>query len=203
MNPRYLLVAISLAAALAAGIFMALRMQDPAVPESALVLPAPDRVPDFSLVDQNGDPANQSVFEGQWDLVFFGFTHCPDICPTTLQILSAAKTALEEQGQSPLPRIVLVSVDPERDSPEVLGEYISYFGEGNLGITGSLEEITRLTAGLGIYFKKQPSDGDNYNVDHSAAVLLINPNGGFHALFGSPHSVDNYVHDLPIIMAQY
>ena len=109
---------------------------------------------------------------------------------------------LLSMGQSPLPRIVLVSVDPERDSPEVLGDYISYFGEGNLGITGSLEEITRLTAGLGIYFKKQPSDGDNYNVDHSAAVLLINPNGSFHALFGSPHSVNNYVHDLPIIMAE-
>jgi protein SCO1/2 len=202
MIPRYILVAIVLAATLAAGILLALRLQNPAAPEFALVLPAPDKVPEFSLVDQHGNPADQSVFEGQWDLVFFGFTHCPDICPTTLQVLSAAKAALEEQGQSPLPRIVLVSVDPERDSPEIMGEYVDYFGDGNLGITGTVEEISKLTSGLGIYFKKQPSDGSNYNVDHSAAVLLINPGGGFHALFGGPHVVDNYVHDLPIIMAE-
>ena len=201
MNPRYILVAILLAATLAAGIFVALRLQNPAAPEFALVLPAPNKVPAFSLVDQHGKPADQSVFQGQWDLVFFGFTHCPDICPTTLQVLAAAKAALEEQGQSPLPRIVLVSVDPERDSPEIMAEYISYFGDGNLGITGTLEEVSKLTSGLGIYFKKQPSDGNNYNVDHSAAVLLINPDGGFHALFSGPHIVDNYVNDLPIIMA--
>jgi len=185
MNPRYILVAILLAATLAAGIFVALRLQNPAAPEFALVLPAPNKVPAFSLVDQHGKPADQSVFQGQWDLVFFGFTHCPDICPTTLH----------------LPRIVLVSVDPERDSPEIMAEYVSYFGDGNLGITGTLEEVSKLTSGLGIYFKKQPSDGNNYNVDHSAAVLLINPDGGFHALFSGPHIVDNYVNDLPIIMA--
>jgi protein SCO1/2 len=145
-----------LAATLAAGILMALRLQNPAAPEFALVLPAPDKVPEFSLVDQHGNPADQSVFEGQWDLVFFGFTHCPDICPTTLQVLSAAKAALQEQGQSPLPRIVLVSVDPERDSPEIMGEYVSYFGEGNLGITGTLEGISKLTSGLGICAAYQP-----------------------------------------------
>jgi protein SCO1/2 len=74
-------------------------------------------------------------------------------------------------------------------------------GDGNLGITGTLEEVSKLTSGLGIYFKKQPADGNNYNVDHSAAVLLINPDGRFHALFSGPHIVDNYVNDLPIIMA--
>ena len=200
MTPRYILVAIGLAAALAAGVLLALRMQTPAEPQTALVLPAPNPVPEFSLVDQHGNPADRSVFEGQWDLVFFGFTHCPDICPTTLQVLSTAKAALEEQGQSPLPRIVLVSVDPARDTPEIMGEYVDYFGDGNLGITGTLEEISKLTAGLGIYFEKQSADGDNYVVDHSAAVLVIDPDGDFHALFSGPHVVENYVHDLPIIM---
>src|SRR5210317_758313 len=201
MTPRYILVAIGLAAALAAGVLLTLRMQTPAEPQTALVLPAPNPVPEFSLVDQHGNPAGRSVFEGQWDLVFFGFTHCPDICPTTLQVLATAKAALEEQGQSPLPRIVLVSVDPARDTPEIMGEYVDYFGDGNLGITGTLEEISKLTAGLGIYFEKQSADGDNYVVDHSAAVLVIDPDGDFHALFSGPHFVENYVHDLPIIMA--
>jgi len=201
MAPRNIIVGLALAATLAAGVFVALRMQTPAAPEFALVLPAPNKVPEFNLVDQRSSPVNQSVFEGQWDLVFFGFTHCPDICPTTLQVLSAARAALAEKGQLPLPRIVLVSVDPERDTPEILGQYVDYFGEGNLGITGTLEEVTKLTTGLGIYFEKQPSDGDDYAVDHSAAVLVIDPDGGFHALFSGPHVVENYVHDLPIIMA--
>jgi protein SCO1/2 len=200
MNPRQFIIAIALGLALAAGTFLALRMQTPSEPEFALVLPEPNPVPEFSLLNQRGMPIDQTVFAGQWDLVFFGFTHCPDICPTTLQVLAAAKKALQEKGQVPLPRIVLVSVDPERDTPELMRQYVDYFGEGNLGITGALDEITKLTSGLGIFFAKHTSDGEDYAVDHSAAVLVINPDGGFEALFSGPHVVENYVHDLPIVM---
>jgi protein SCO1/2 len=167
-----------------------------------MVVPDPNPLPAFELVDQDGAPIDETVFEGQWDLVFFGFTHCPDVCPTTLQVLAAAKAALAEQGVSPLPRIVLVSVDPERDTPDILRQYVGYFGAGNLGVTGSLEGIRTLTTGLGIYFEKQESDDANYLVDHSAAVLLIDPQGRFSALFGGPHVVENYVHDLPILMGE-
>jgi len=200
MNPRQLIIAIALGLALAAGTLVALRMQTPSEPKFALVLPEPNPVPEFSLLNQRGMPIDQTVFAGQWDLVFFGFTHCPDICPTTLQVLAAAKTTLQEKGQVPLPRIVLVSVDPERDTPELMQQYVDYFGEGNLGITGTLDEITKLTSGLGIFFAKHASDGEDYTVDHSAAVLVINPDGGFEALFSGPHVVENYVHDLPIVM---
>ncbi len=200
MKPRQLITAFALGLALAAGTYVALQMRAPSKPESALILPAPNPVPEFSLLDQHGTPIDQTVFQGHWDLVFFGFTHCPDVCPTTMQVLAAAKAALLDQGQAPLPRIVLVSVDPERDTPEILERYVNYFGAGNLGITGTLEEITKLTSGLGIYFEKQPLDDENYTVDHSAAVLVINPDGGFEALFGSPQTADDYVHDLPIIM---
>jgi len=208
MNPKQFIIAIVLGTALAAGTFFALRMQVPSEPEFALVLPAPNPVAEFSLLNQHGTPIDQTVFEGQWDLLFFGFTHCPDVCPTTLQVLAAAKATLQENGQVPLPRIVLVSVDPERDTPELMRQYVDYFGEGNLGITGTLDEITKLTSGLGIYFEKHAQndddngadDGDDYAVDHSAAVLVINPDGGFEALFSGPHVVDNYVHDLPLVM---
>jgi protein SCO1/2 len=200
MGPRNIIVAVALAIALAAGVFVAARNEAPVTLTSALALPVPKPVPAFSLLNQDGEPVDQSVFEGQWDLVFFGFTHCPDICPTTLQVLAAAKKALAEQGLETLPRIVLVSVDPERDSPEVLGQYIDYFGDGNLGLTGTLEEIRKLTGGLGIFFEKHTGDGENYSVDHSAAVLVIDPDGGFHSLFSGPHVVDNFVHDLPILM---
>lgn len=200
MSPRNIIVAVALAIALAAGVFVAARNQAPVAPTTALALPAPQPVPAFSLVTQFGEPVDQSVFEGQWDLVFFGFTHCPDICPTTLQVLTTAKKALAGQGHETLPRIVLVSVDPERDSPEILGQYIDYFGDGNLGLTGTLEEIRKLTGGLGIFFEKQSGDAENYSVDHSAAVLVIDPDGGFHSVFSGRHVVDNFVHDLPILM---
>ncbi len=201
MGPKNFLVAIVLAIALSAGVFFAVRMNQPAEPATAFVLPAPNALPDFSLLDQSGAPVTADTFRGQWNLVFFGFTHCPDICPATMQILAAAKKALADEGLEPLPRIVLVSVDPERDTPEVMGRYVDYFGSGNLGITGDLDELLKLTSALGIYFEKQASDDDNYVVDHSAAVLVINPNGEFHALFSGPHLVENYVNDLPAIMA--
>ena len=200
MNLSKLIIAFVIGVALAAGVFVALRSQQPATPTSAMVLPDPDPVPAFELVDQAGTPIDETVFEGQWDLVFFGFTHCPDVCPTTLQVLAAAKKALDEKGVSPLPRIVLVSVDPERDTPDILEQYVAYFGAGNLGITGALEGVRALTQELGIYFEKRESDDGNYLVDHSAAVLLIDPQGRFSALFSGPHVVDSYVHDLPILM---
>jgi protein SCO1/2 len=100
-----------------------------------------------------------------------------------------------------LPRIVLVSVDPERDTPELLGQYVDYFGKGNLGVTGELDEVKILTAALGIYFEKATAE-DDYGVDHSAAVLLIDPDGSFAALFSTPHIIANFVHDLPIIMRE-
>lgn len=201
MSPKNLIVAFVLACALAAGVFVATRLQTPAPLNTAFLLPTPTALPEFSLVDQAGNVVTRDTFKNHWNLVFFGFTHCPDICPTTLQILAAARTELVAAGQQPVPRIVLVSVDPERDSPDVIGRYVDHFGVGNLGITGHLDELRKLTSGLGIYFEKQAGDDDNYAVDHSAAVLVINPDGEFHALFSGPHEVQNYVHDVPLLTA--
>lgn len=201
MGPKNFIVAIVLAMALAAGIFVATRLSAPTPLKTAFVLPAPMPLAEFSLVDQSGDAVTSDILRGHWNLVFFGFTHCPDICPATLQILATARSELAAAGQNPLPRIVLVSVDPERDTPELMGQYLDHFGNDNLGITGSLDELRKLTSGLGIYFERQPGDEENYSVDHSAAVLLINPDGQFHALFSGPHLVENYVHDFPLIVA--
>ena len=201
MGPRNFIVAIVMAIALSAGIFIASRLQTPAELRTAFVLPTPTPLPDFTLQDSAGSAVTRDTFRGHWNLLFFGFTHCPDVCPTTLQVLSAARKAMVASGQRPLPRIVLVSVDPERDTPELIGEYMDYFGNDNLAITGSLEETRKLTSALGIYFEKQPADDGNYTVDHSAAVLVVNPDAEFQALFGGTHLVDNYVHDLPLVMA--
>jgi len=202
MGPKNLIFAIVLGSALSAGIFVATKLNEPAALQTAFAIPLPDPLPDFSLLDQAGQRVNADTFRGQWDLVFFGFTHCPDICPTTLQVLANVKRELTESGAKTLPRIVLVSVDPERDTPEILGRYVDYFGAGNLGVTGEIEGITTLTSALGIYFEKAPAPDGDYSVNHSAAVLVINPDGEFSALFSAPHIVANYVHDLPIIMSK-
>ena len=202
MQVRTIILTLVLGLAIAAGLALALRNAgEPAAPLAATVLPVGNDLPDFALLDHDGEPVDRTVFEGQWDVVFFGFTNCPDICPATMTVLSQAKRELEAQGQEPLPRVVLVSVDPERDTPQAMARYIAYFGDGNLGLTGELDELSKLTDALGVFFQKAGGDDDAYGVDHSTVVLLIDPQGRLNALFTAPHDVSNLVHDLPLIMA--
>ena len=201
MGPSKLIVAAIAVIAVATGAWLSYRTAaPPPEPRVATLLPGAAALPEFELLDHTGAAIGPDVFAGQWDLVFFGFTHCPDICPMTLQVLADARRQLAAQGTEPLPRIVLVSVDPERDTPDKLAQYVGYFGDQNLGITGELDELRKLTDALGIWFEKSSLDGDNYAVDHAAAVLLIGPGGGYRAVFSTPHEAANFVHDLPIIM---
>ncbi len=198
---RYLLV-ISASVALGAGGWLTYRlMQPPLVPSSATVLPAPIALPQFSLVDQHGRGFTLGDLKGQWNVVFFGFTHCPDICPVTLQVLASARRALTDAGHAAPPRIIFVSVDPERDTPEILRDYVEYFDAGAVGLTGSLEEIRKITTSLGIFFQKSPDGNGAYSVDHSAAVLVLDAKARFRAVFGAPHDIEEFVSDLPLVMA--
>ena len=202
MHARNLLFGLILGIAIAAGLALALRdSTGEDMPRTATILPAGNTLPDFALLDQDGAPADKTVFEGQWDVVFFGFTNCPDICPATMTVLGQARRQLEAQGQQPLPRVVLVSVDPERDTPEAMARYIAYFGDDNLGLTGELAEVRKLTDALGIFFQKAGGETTAYGVDHSTVVLVIDPRGRLKALFSAPHTVADLVHDLPLIMA--
>ena len=159
MGSREIFIAVVALGAIGTGMWLSFAIMSPRpTAQTATVLPAPNPIADFELVDQAGEAIGRDVFEGHWNLVFFGFTHCPDICPLTLQVLSSAQATLAEDGAESLPRIVLVSVDPERDTPEILGNYLENFGAGHLGITGSLEGVRQLTAGLGIFFQKRLTD---------------------------------------------
>ena len=200
MTAKQILIGVLAGTALAGGLFFGLRMSAPADPQVAFVLPEAETLTEFSLVDQNGNEFTPASFRGQWDLVFFGFTSCPDICPATLQKLAAAKKKMRDSGITELPRIVLVSVDPEHDTPELMGQYVDYFGDDNVGITGELEQVQKLAKSLYVYFGKVELDGGGYTVDHSPAVLLINPDGRYHAGFGGIVSIDEYASDLPILM---
>lgn len=170
-----------------------------AAPRYALVLPEPMALDDFHLTDQDGKPFDRRSFSGQWTLLFFGFTHCPDICPATLQQLSMARQSLQEAGQT-VPQIVLVSVDPDRDTPDLLRAYVEHFGDGVTGVVGPVNEIENLARTLGVYFEKMPSETEDYSVAHSAHVMLIDKSGRYSAVFSPPHSVEHFVHDLSMIM---
>jgi protein SCO1/2 len=201
---KILFVTFVLTAFIGGSFFMYLALQRPGpAPAHATVLPEPMSLPEFSLVDQSGQEFNRDSFAGRWNLVFFGFTHCPDICPATLQQLALARAAIADEGNNggqALPQIVLISVDPERDTPQAMREYISHFGTGISGVTGSIDELRKLTRATGIFFEKSAQGGENYGVDHSAVVLVIDPQAKFHALFSAPHSVDNFVSDIPLII---
>lgn len=201
MGLRNIFIAIVAVFAIGMGGWLSYQLAvPPAKPQRATILPATMELPAFALLDETGSAIGRDAFVGQWSLVFFGFTHCPDICPLTLQVLSGARRTLSDSGQDPLPQIVLVSVDPERDTPEVMQTYLGNFGDGTKGVTGDLDELQKLTKSLGIFFAKSVREDGSYSVDHSAVVLVINPDGQFHALFGAPHEIDNFVHDLPIIL---
>ena len=177
--------------------------RDAANPIAATRLPTPKTLPNFALTDHLGIAFDRNSLRQRWSLLFFGFTHCPDICPATLSQLAAARSRLASLGAAnALPTIVLISVDPERDTEHALSEYVSYFGEHIIGVSGDSEELGKLTAGLGVFFQKEPSVSGDYTVSHTTAVFLINPEAQFQALFSAPLTVDALVHDLPLLMAQ-
>lgn len=132
---------------------------------------------DFSLVDEDGRPRTWSDFRGRPVAVFFGFTHCPDICPTTLGELSVLLNGLGDQADKL--QVVLISGDPERDTPEVLNAYLESFDPRIVGLTGPEAEVDRAFSAFKAYRQKVPTGGGDYTIDHSAGVYLYDRNGGF------------------------
>lgn len=158
--------------------------------QRATILPDESRqLPPFELQDQDRRLFSREQLEGYWTLLFFGYTHCPDVCPLTL---AEAKGFYDRLGSTPYgadTRVVFVSVDPKRDTPVQLKRYVRYFHPAFLGVTGSREQLDRLTGALGIFYAYR-GDGDDYLVDHSTAMALIDPKGSLRAMFSAPHAAD-------------
>jgi protein SCO1/2 len=193
MMPRYAVAVLLALAALAAGLWMGLRTDRQSPPQelAATVLPAPKPLPPFSLVDQDHRPFGLERLKGKWSFLFFGYTHCPDVCPMTLATM---RTAHEHLAATPSvlenAQFVFVSVDPERDTPEQLKSYVSYFNKDFLGVTGDEAQLQDLTHQLGIlYVRAGGSEGD-YAVDHTTAILLIDPEARLSAIFSAPHDAE-------------
>jgi protein SCO1/2 len=150
----------------------------------------------FSLPDLLGKTYDNNRLQGHWTLLSFDSTHCSDICPTTLSELAQMKQRLSETNMRTLSEIGFVTIDPERDTPERLAEYLAYFDPDFVGITGSAEALASLTRPLGILYRKVITKGCamDYVMDHSASLTLIDPQGRYHIHFSPPHD--------PVIMAE-
>ncbi len=135
----------------------------------------------FKLVDQNGQTVTEDVLKGKPSLIFFGFTHCPDVCPTALFDMSELYKALGNDGDRV--NAYFVSVDPERDTPDVLKEYLSSFDPRLRGLTGDPSAVAAMEKAYRVYSKKVPLDGGGYTMDHTALVYLMDKNGHFIAPF--------------------
>lgn len=165
------------------------------------VRPQSQNLTAFSLTDEQGQPFENDRFEGQWSLVFLGFTHCPDLCPTTLALFKQLHDS-EQEAQLPNIQYVLLSVDPERDTPQRLDEYLDNFDPDFVGITGSIVDVDRLAKQLDSLFAKVQME-DDYMMDHSTNIIIINPAGQYHGFIRPPHSVEQIKTAMQIIVAAY
>ena len=134
----------------------------------------------FTLTDENGQEVTDQTYRGKWLLVFFGFTHCPDVCPTALNDIALTLDQLGPQAASVQP--LFVTVDPERDTPEIMREYTDAFHPGIVGLTGTPAQIADTAKAYRVYYKKVPQ-GDSYTMDHSGITYVMDPTGKFAAHF--------------------
>lgn len=140
----------------------------------------------FTLLDGNGETVTEANFKGQYMLVYFGYTYCPDVCPTALQVMAQALDQLPAETSAKITPI-FISVDPERDTPEHVGQYVTHFYPTLVGLTGSPEQVKAAAAAYRIYYAKveeKGADPDAYLMDHSAITYLMGPDGAFLSHFG-------------------
>jgi protein SCO1 len=181
-SPRFVLVAAALAALviLGAGVFLALALRDNPRGAAGTMLASAIGGP-FRLTDQNGKTVTDADLKGKWSLVYFGYTHCPDACPTALNDISIA---LEDLGtKRDAVRPVFITVDPERDTPDALKAYVTSFDAPILALTGTPEQVAQAAKGYRVYYAKHPEAGGEYSMDHSSVIYVMDPQGRFTASF--------------------
>ena len=153
----------------------------------AVLFDVPRRLTPFTLQDQHGQPFTPERLTGHWNLLFFGFTHCPDMCPEALASLNQVAAALARQGVAPgSVQYVFVSLDPARDGPAELAPYVRHFNPGFVGVTGEFLSLHGFATELNVAFTKVPGNGENYQVDHSGNLVLINPRGDYQGFIRQP-----------------
>lgn len=156
----------------------ALAVQAKAEAQPDAAKPAPAIGGHFDLIDQDGKAVTDAAYAGKYTLVYFGFTYCPDMCPTGLQSISRAMDLLGDKAAGVQP--LFITVDPERDTPKVVKEYVSNFHPSIIGLTGSPQQVAAAAKAYKVYYKKaEQVDDDNYMIDHSTLIFLMAPDGTF------------------------
>ncbi|MET0229357.1 MAG: SCO family protein [Rhodanobacteraceae bacterium] len=200
VSATYLILVAAVAAAL--GLWLGNRAFAPAAqPQlaSAVLYPSPRELPEFTLTRSDGTPLTHADWKGRWTVAFFGYTNCPDICPTTLATFKSAATKLSAGGIGDRVRFDFISVDPARDTPEQLAKYVGYFSKDFVAATGTDEELAKLTHALGLIYSREATGNGDYAVDHSASAVLIDPLGREVGLFRPPFDASAMAADLKIL----
>lgn len=182
--------------AAATGAWFAAHLGSPEPPEHARVLSTPRPIPDVPAVDHTGEAFGRADLEGRWTIAFFGFTYCPDICPATLQVLAGARRLLDDLPEQDRPQVLMISVDPGRDVPERLAEYVPFFHPEFRGVQVPYEFLPELTRSFGAAYVYSPLGEDAYTVDHTASLFLVNRQAQVAAVFPTPHTAEHIAADM-------
>lgn len=182
------LVLASVGAITVRQIFVVDSIPETPLPEiNGFVLQLPRTLPEFELLDEHAQAFGRTDFEGAWSFLYFGFTYCPDICPTALVEMAKLKKLLSASHPNLVAEFFLVSIDPERDFPERVQEYVTYFDDSFKGLTGDLLEIGKLAQTASVIHVIEPSaDGESYEVGHSSTITMLDPQGNIRAIFKEP-----------------
>lgn len=167
------------------------------------LLDKPREVTDFALAGTNGRPFTAGSLTGHWTMMFFGFTNCGSICPTTMAELNNMYQIMTNKGITPLPQVVMVSLDPKRDNLEKLTQYVKAYNPNFLGARGEDDSIRGLTKEFGVAYvgvaRPNASSADDYQIDHSGTIMLFNPAGQLAGFFTMPHHANSLVEDYQIL----
>lgn len=188
---------------LVAAMFLLPRGQRGAPPQTATVLPEARALADVALVDTAGRPVHLSEYDDNFTLLFFGFTNCPDICPLTLAMLAQARAEIERRAPRFTPRILFVSVDPNRDTPERIRSYLNGFDPAFEGVTAPDDVLKPLLDELGVAVEKHMHDAADYNVVHNSAVYFLGPDAKWIAVSTAPHDPSVIATDFLKIRQRY
>ncbi len=165
--------------------------------EKLAILGAPKSLGEVRFTDHNGTPFNDANLQNKWTILFFAFTNCPDVCPSTLHTLKQVKQSLTQQGLWSQFQVAMVTVDPARDTSERLKSYVPFFDPAFIGLRADLDYTKEFAKNMGIlFFKSKEFDNGGYDIDHGAALVLVNPKGQFAGVFNAPHPQDLLTRDL-------
>ena len=166
------------------------------------ILVRPMEIDNFELIDQNNEVFNKKSLEGGWTVLFFGYTNCPDVCPTTIYKLAEIKNGIKEDLPSANFNTVLVTLDPDRDSAERLDEYIGYFDETMLGVTGTYENIKSFTSSLSVFYQRINKE-EGYDFNHTASIFVFDKDGSLFATMSPANTVGELESDFFTILNNF